>query len=252
MASEIAEYGNAVETIKAAILRAQYAAAKSTNTQQLQLYYAVGGYLAHLSEQQRWGSGALDAIGERLQRDLPGLRGFSGRNLRYMRTFYSEWCDKLGGLPNLELASAELTTVDADGFWNSRAPESGIFPLDEFLSIGFTHHRWILSLAKTLDERLFYHPQMRRGAPERPLRISPWLFGGLTCRFPRVVLAAKRVSEQCGSGCWQQIEFRSSPGPPTGSETSFGVMISEPECRSALLGTQFCCLNNRITGKCPF
>ena len=156
MASEIAEYGNAVETIKAAILRAQYAAAKSTNTQQLQLYYAVGGYLAHLSEQQRWGSGALDAIGERLQRDLPGLRGFSGRNLRYMRTFYSEWCDKLGGLPNLELASAELTTVDADGFWNSRAPESGIFPLDEFLSIGFTHHRWILSLAKTLDERLFY------------------------------------------------------------------------------------------------
>lgn len=156
MASEIAEYDNAVGAIKAAILRAQYAAAKSTNAQQLQLYYAVGGYLARLSEQQQWGSGALDAIGERLQRDLPGLRGFSGRNLRYMRTFYSEWCDRLGGLPNLELASAKLTTVDADGIWNSRAPESGTFPLDEFLSIGFTHHRWILSLAKTLDERLFY------------------------------------------------------------------------------------------------
>lgn len=28
--------------------------------------------------------------------------------------------------------------------------------MNEFLSIGFTHHRWILSLAKTLDERLFY------------------------------------------------------------------------------------------------
>lgn len=156
MASEIVEYGKAVETIKAAILRAQYEATKSANAQQLQLYYAVGGYLACLSEQQQWGSGALDAIGERLQRDLPGLRGFSGRNLRYMRTFYSEWCDRLGRLSNLELASAELTTVNADGFWNSRAPESGTFPLGEFLSIGFTHHRWILSLAKTLDERLFY------------------------------------------------------------------------------------------------
>lgn len=156
MASEIAEYGKAVETIKAAILRAQYEATKSANARQLQLYYAVGGYLARLSEQQQWGSGALDTIGERLQRDLPGLRGFSGRNLRYMRTFYSEWCDRLGGLPNLELASAELTTVDADGFWNSQVPESGTFPLDEFLSIGFTHHRWILSLAKTLDERVFY------------------------------------------------------------------------------------------------
>lgn len=156
MASEINGYGEAVEAIKAAILQAQYAAAKSTNAQQLQLYYAVGGYLARLSEQQQWGSGALDAIGERLQRDLPGLRGFSGRNLRYMRTFYSEWCDRLGGLPNLELASAELTTADAVGIWNSQVPESESSPLNEFLSIGFTHHRWILSLAKTLDERLFY------------------------------------------------------------------------------------------------
>ena len=156
MASEINGYGKAVEAIKAAILQAQYAAAKSTNAQQLQLYYAVGGYLARLSEQQQWGSGALDAIGERLQRDLPGLRGFSGRNLRYMRTFYSEWCDRLGGLPNLELASAELTTADAVGIRNSQVPESGSSPLNEFLSIGFTHHRWILSLAKTLDERLFY------------------------------------------------------------------------------------------------
>lgn len=43
MASEINGYGKAVEAIKAAILRAQYAAAKSTNAQQLQLYYAVGG-----------------------------------------------------------------------------------------------------------------------------------------------------------------------------------------------------------------
>lgn len=156
MASEINGYGKVVEVIKTAILQAQYVAAKDANAQQLQLYYAVGGYLACLSEQQQWGSGALDAIGECLQRDLPGLRGFSGRNLRFMRTFYSEWCDRLDGLPNLELASAELTIDDAAETWNLQVPESGAFPLNEFLSIGFTHHRWILSLAKTLDERLFY------------------------------------------------------------------------------------------------
>lgn len=156
MASEINGYNKVVEVIKMAILQAQYVAARDANAQQLQLYYAVGGYLARLSEQQQWGSGALDAIGERLQRDLPGLRGFSGRNLRFMRTFYSEWCDRLDGLPNLELASAELTIDDAAETWNLQVPESGAFPLNEFLSIGFTHHRWILSLAKTLDERLFY------------------------------------------------------------------------------------------------
>jgi hypothetical protein len=35
MASEISEYGKAVEAIKTAILQAQYAAAKSVNAQQL-------------------------------------------------------------------------------------------------------------------------------------------------------------------------------------------------------------------------
>ncbi len=74
-------YREAVEAIKGAILQAQYAAAKSVNAQQLQLYFAVEGYLSHQSEIQAWGSGAIDTISEMLQKDLPGLRGFSGRNL---------------------------------------------------------------------------------------------------------------------------------------------------------------------------
>ncbi len=84
MASDISMYGKAVETIKTAILQAQYAAAKGANARQLQLYYAVGACLAKMDECQKWGAGALDAIGTRLRRELPGLRGFSGRNLRLM------------------------------------------------------------------------------------------------------------------------------------------------------------------------
>ena len=40
---------------------------------------------------------------------------------------------------------------------------------------------------------------------------------------------------------WQEIEFRSSPEGPAGSKTSFGVMISERERRTALYGDKFCC-----------
>ncbi len=156
MASDISAYGNAVEVIKAAILQAQYAAAKSANAQQLQLYFAVGGYLAKMGEAQKWGSGALDSIGAQLQKELPGLRGFSGRNLRLMRTFYLEWSDVLAGRANLELASADLLSAPSAQNWNLQVPNSSAVSAEEFLSIGFTHHRWILSLSKSLDERLFY------------------------------------------------------------------------------------------------
>lgn len=95
MASEINGYGKAVEAIKAAILQAQYAAAKSTNAQQLRLYYAIGSFVSDNTRCGRWGSGALKAISEQLQREMPGLRGFSGRNLYYMKTFYEEWSNSI-------------------------------------------------------------------------------------------------------------------------------------------------------------
>ena len=51
---------------------------------------------------------------------------------------------------------------------------------------------------------------------------------------------------------WQQIEFRSSPEAPVGSETSFGVMISEWGTHLALCGAEICRFNNGLNDRCLF
>ena len=84
-------YDDAVKMIKTAILRSQYDAAKSANEEQLKLYYGIGKYISLNSRNGVWGKGAIDAISDRLEKEMPGLRGFTSRNLRYMRTFYEEW-----------------------------------------------------------------------------------------------------------------------------------------------------------------
>ena len=89
--SEITVYDKAVDIIKTTILQSQYDAAKSVNEKQLKLYYGIGKYISFNSRNGFWGKGAIDAISERLKKELPGLRGFSARNLRNMRTFYEEW-----------------------------------------------------------------------------------------------------------------------------------------------------------------
>lgn len=89
--NEIINYDKAVETIKTAILQSQYDAACSVNEKQLILYYGIGKYISLNSRKGFWGKGAIDAISERLDKELPGLKGFSARSLRYMRTFYEEW-----------------------------------------------------------------------------------------------------------------------------------------------------------------
>ena len=113
--SENTNYDDAVKTIKLAILQSQYNAAKSVNEKQLQLYYGIGKYISVNSRNGFWGTRAVDAISEKLQKEMPGLRGFSSRNLRNMRMFYEEWSkysNKQAITPlNLAVATAKFKGV---------------------------------------------------------------------------------------------------------------------------------------------
>ena len=89
---EIITLSQAVETIKTAILQSQARAARNVSANQLALYFSVGGYISLNTRQQQWGSGAIETISERLQKELPGLQGFSPTSIKNMRQFYETWC----------------------------------------------------------------------------------------------------------------------------------------------------------------
>lgn len=161
---EIQNYDEAVRTIKTAILRSQYDAAKSVNEKQLMLYYGIGKYISMNSRNGYWGKGAIDTISERLDRELPGLRGFSPRNLRNMRMFYEEW-SSLDSADNNDGRSTQFNLADASAksdiktgidIWQTHLPKSDGFPIEDFLHIGFSHHILILSKCKEYAERIFY------------------------------------------------------------------------------------------------
>ena len=82
-----ADYNIAVQTIKDAILRSQYQAAKLVNREMLSLYYGIGRYISANSREGFWGTGAIKTISERLRKELPGLKGFSESSLKNMRMF---------------------------------------------------------------------------------------------------------------------------------------------------------------------
>ena len=161
--SEITVYDKAVDIIKTTILKSQYDAAKSVNEKQLKLYYGIGKYISFNSRNGFWGKGAIDAISERLKKELPGLRGFSARNLRNMRTFYEEWAfldndgnDSMQAENILADTSAKISDESILQIWQTHLPNSEDFSLEDFLHISFSHHILILSKIKERDERLFY------------------------------------------------------------------------------------------------
>ena len=87
----IKKYTDAVIAIREAILRSQYRAISTVNREQLSLYYGIGQYISQNSRDGFWGTGAIEQISQMLQKELPGLRGFSATNMRNMRIFYEEW-----------------------------------------------------------------------------------------------------------------------------------------------------------------
>lgn len=145
-------YREAVKIIKEAILRSQYRAAASVNKEQLSLYYGIGRYVSENSRTGFWGKGAIEQISSLLQKELPGLRGFSATSIRNMRIFYEEWDKVLNHQPLADdlVLNEKLLLVEI------HQPVADEFNWADFLSIGFSHHTEIISKAKTLEARLFY------------------------------------------------------------------------------------------------
>lgn len=159
MEKSVQQYKQAVSVIKEAILHSQYRAAKMVTGEELSLNFGIGAYVSNRSRQEKWGTSIIDSISEQLRRELPGLRGFSARSIRNMRTFYEYWKQFLIWQPSaakLQL-SINQDTIDVECFslqkWSPVAIEIN---REEFLGISFSHHLEILQKTKDIQEVLFY------------------------------------------------------------------------------------------------
>ena len=160
----------AVKAIKTAILESQCRAAKGVNKEQLSLYFGIGRYVSEHSRKGFWGTGAIEQISERLQKELPGLRGFSSENIKKMRRFYEEWqpcfdksvatatdLEKIEFRPPLAVDLVDSETVQTKLLLPEiRQPSATELKFEEFISVSFTHHMEIIHKTHEISERIFY------------------------------------------------------------------------------------------------
>lgn len=76
--------------IKNAITRTQLEIMTDANKKLVNLYYKIGKML---EENSSWGNKFIDNVAMDLKMSFPNLKGFSVRNLKYMKTFYNEYKD---------------------------------------------------------------------------------------------------------------------------------------------------------------
>ncbi len=125
------EYRKFLKDIKERICSSQYEALKKVNYELISLYRDIGKMIVQKQKKHGWGKSIVEKLSRDLQKELPGLRGYSVQNLWYMRQFYLEYANN----SNLQSLVGEIS---------------------------WTHNLTIMSKVKEPLEREFYIRMTRR------------------------------------------------------------------------------------------
>jgi predicted nuclease of restriction endonuclease-like (RecB) superfamily len=79
--------------LKSRIHRAQQRATLAVNRELVLLYWQIGSDILTRQAEQGWGAKVIERLARDLRHAFPDMKGFSPRNLKYMRAFAEAWPD---------------------------------------------------------------------------------------------------------------------------------------------------------------
>jgi predicted nuclease of restriction endonuclease-like (RecB) superfamily len=123
------EYKKWIADLKTRVKQAQLKAAVTVNQQLLMFYWELGADILEKQKISAWGEGILKQLSRDLISEFPDMKGFSERNLRYIRQWVLFWSSE--SAIRLQ-AVAELTRIP----WG--------------------HNQVIITKCKNVDEGLYY------------------------------------------------------------------------------------------------
>jgi predicted nuclease of restriction endonuclease-like (RecB) superfamily len=87
-------YDAFLQEIKAQIQHAQQRAVLAVNQELMMLYWQIGNDILKRQQELGWGAKVIDRLAADLRSAFPSMKGFSPRNLKYMRSFATTYPDE--------------------------------------------------------------------------------------------------------------------------------------------------------------
>ena len=146
-----AEYIAWLQEIKGRYQRIRSRIALQANYGTLEFNWLLGRDLVEKKAEQRWGAGVVEQLSLDMRAAYPDIKGFSSRNLWYMKQWYlfyrgdTQRLEKLHQL-GAEIASPNRITAILDN--GEMLPLFGIVP--------WKHHVLIASKCKSVEEAFYY------------------------------------------------------------------------------------------------
>lgn len=87
------DYADWFAELKTRIHNAQQRATLAVNRELVLLYWQIGQDILARQAEQGWGAKVIERLAQDLRAAFPDMKGFSPRNLKYMRAFAEAWPD---------------------------------------------------------------------------------------------------------------------------------------------------------------
>ncbi len=103
--SNISAYAGILNEIKQEIFTGRHKAILAANKELILHYWSIGNIILRHQSSEGWGSKVIDKLARDLASEFPDSKGFSARNLKYMRRFAEEYAD----LSFVQVVLAQIT-----------------------------------------------------------------------------------------------------------------------------------------------
>ena len=147
-----------VSQLKQDIRSAQIRAAIKVNTELLRLYWRMGADICEKQKSASWGDGWLKELSRELMTEFPDMKGFSHRNLQYIRQWYLFYNQEntivQQAVAQLEDVNVQQAVAKLDD--DMRQQTVAQISEDVFFSVPWGHHLYIISQCKDVSRAVFY------------------------------------------------------------------------------------------------
>jgi predicted nuclease of restriction endonuclease-like (RecB) superfamily len=143
-------YGRWLAELKERIHTARQRASLAVNQELVLLYWRIGRDILARQAEQGWGARVIDRLSHDLRAAFPEMKGFSSRNLKYMRAFAAAWDDAaivqelLAQLPWYHL----VTLLD-----KLNTPEERLWYARKAIEHGWSRNVMVIQIETRLRER---------------------------------------------------------------------------------------------------
>jgi len=144
------EYATFLSELKDRIRDAHAKAFLSVNRELIGLYWQIGKGIVERQQRDGWGEGIVDRLATDIQREFPGIEGFSPRNIWRMRAFYLAWTEEISDLaePLREIGNTKLTQPTSES-------DSEVLP-QPVAELPWSHNIILIEKLNDPLERLWY------------------------------------------------------------------------------------------------